>query len=151
MIENTSARHMWGDFLDANLEHAFREVPKIIWLSDNPEDSARKLDQIVNGRKRAISKSLLGVQLRGESLPKIGDFLVVLGHDGLAKCILKITSVRLRPLFSIPEDYMRTDGYENTEQWKRDHWTQFKAELEPFGRVPRDSMIVVCQTFEKVY
>ena len=38
-MDNASARNMWGDFLDAHLEFAFVEAPKVLHFSDNEQDA----------------------------------------------------------------------------------------------------------------
>jgi uncharacterized protein YhfF len=151
MIENISARNMWGDFLDAHLENAFKKVPKVVRFVENGLNADQTAKLVTKGRKRATSCSLLGLQFRKEPLPHVGDFLVITDWEGNAKCIVKITAVRLRPFFNITEDYARSEGYDSLQQWKEAYWEQYSQELAPFGRVPRESMIVVCQSFEKVF
>ncbi|MCG2459147.1 ASCH domain-containing protein [Flavobacteriaceae bacterium F89] len=150
-MENTSARNMWGDFLDIHLENAFKEVPKVVRFAENGLDADQVAKLVVNGAKRANSFSLLGLQYRNEPLPHIGDFMVVTDWEGNAKCIVRTTAVKLRPFFNITEDYARSEGYDSLPQWKESHWELFTKELAPYGRVPRESMIVVCQSFEKVF
>jgi uncharacterized protein YhfF len=151
MIENISARNMWGDFLDAHLENAFKKVPKVVRFVENGLNADQTAKLVTKGRKRATSCSLLGLQFRKEPLPHVGDFLVITDWEGNAKCIVKITAVRLRPFFNVTEDYARSEGYDSLQQWKEAYWEQYTQELAPFGRVPRESMIVVCQSFEKVF
>ncbi len=152
-MDNASARNMWGDYLDAHLEHAFAEAPKTIYFCNNEQDANECAQLVKKGIKKATSPSLLGLQYRNEPLPKIGDFLVVTDWEGTAQCIVRTTAVRLKPFFSIDSDYARLEGEgdKSLEYWKRTHWDYYTNELEPFGRVPRESMIVVCQEFEKVF
>ncbi|MBC2838399.1 ASCH domain-containing protein [Robiginitalea sp. SC105] len=152
-MKNTSAKRLWGDYLDRHLEYAFSGEPKVRPLGNNPEEADRNLKLICNGNKRSYSHSLLGIQHRGESLPQIGDFTILTDWEGNAKCILRTVAVRLKPFFSISSSYAKLEGEGDgsLEQWKEAHWESFARELAPFGRVPRESMIVVCEVFEKVY
>lgn len=152
-MENSTARNMWGDFLDAHLEYAFVEAPKVIHFFDNEKDANHSLELVLNNTKKAMSHSLLGLQNRNEPLPKIGSFIVLTDWEGTAKCIVKTTAVKLKPLFSIDVDYaeLEGEGDKSLDQWKNMYWNYFTRELSPFGRVPKESMIVVCVTFEKVY
>lgn len=152
-MENSTARNMWGDFLDAHLEYAFVEAPKVIHFFDNEKDANHSLELVLNNTKKAMSHSLLGLQNRNEPLPKIGSFIVLTDWEGTAKCIVKTTAVKLKPLFSIDVDYaeLEGEGDKSLDQWKNMYWNYFTRELAPFGRVPKESMIVVCVTFEKVY
>mgnify|MGYP003624502833 FL=1 len=152
-MENASARNMWGDYLDKHLEDAFVNAPKTIYFYDNEKDANECVNLVVKGSKRATSFSLLGLQAHNEPLPKIGDFLVITDWSGTAKCIVKTTSVKLKPFFSINEEYAQKEGEgdKSLAYWKKKHWDFYTRELEKFNRLPRESMIVVCQEFEKVY
>ena len=152
-MDNASARNMWGDFLDAHLEFAFEEAPKVFHFSDNEQDADHGLDLVLKNLKKATTFSLLGLQNRKEPLPKIGAFIILTDWNGNAKCIVRTTAVKLKPFFSITKDYVLLDGLgdKSLEHWKKFHWDYFLRELAPFKRVPRDSMIVVCVEFDKVY
>ncbi len=150
-MNNASARHMWGDYLDTHLQYAFVHAPRVIHLADNEADAEKQLKLIISGKKRAVSHSLLGLQLRKEPLPKIGDFTVLTDWNGKARCIIRTVAVRLTPFFSIRSSYSKMDGYANLDEWKNAQWESYTRELLPFGRVPRESMIVVCEVFEKVF
>lgn len=153
MENNHSAKNMWGDYLDTHLEHAFAEAPKIIQLGETEQSINRSVKLIKEGVKKATSYSLLGLQYRKEPLPKIGDFLVITDSNDKAQCIVRTTSVKLKPFFSITADYVELEGEgdKSLDYWKKKYWDYFLHELKLFGRVPRESMIVVCQTFEKVF
>jgi uncharacterized protein YhfF len=152
-MENSSARNMWGDFLDAHLEFAFEEAPKVMHFSDNERDADKGVDLVIKNLKKAASFSLLGLQNRKEPLPKIGAFIVLTDWNGKAKCIIRTTAVKLKPFFSVNKEYVQLEGLgdKSLEHWKEFHWDYFTRELASFERVPRDSMIVVCVEFEKVY
>lgn len=152
-MDNASARNMWGDYLDAHLEDAFAEAPKTIHFSDNEKDANECAKLAKRGIKRATSHSLLALQYRKEPLPKVGDFTVVTNWNGKAQCIVQTTGVKFKPFFSIDLEYaeLEGEGDKSLEHWKKTHWEYYERELKPFNRVPSDSMIVVCEEFEKVF
>lgn len=152
-MENTTARNLWGDFLDQHLEYAFAQEPRVICLSEDKLDTDRQLELILSGKKRAFSHSLLGMQYRNEKLPKIGDFTIITDNQGVAKCILRTVAVRLKPYFSIRESYAKIEGEGDLSlpYWKEMHWERITQELEEYQRVPRESMIIVCEYFDKVF
>lgn len=152
-MDNASARNLWGDYLDKHLEYAFADEPRVTHFCDNSKDANNLLKLVLSGKKRATSHSLLGLQLRKENLPKIGDFTVITDWDGKARCIVRTVAVRLKPFFSIRESYAKLEGEGNgsLDYWKKTHWDYYTRELAQYGRVPRESMIVVCEIFEKVY
>ncbi len=152
-MDNASARNMWGDYLDKHLEDAFVDAPKALHFGENEKDANEYTNLVLNGIKRATSPSLLGLQHRNESLPKIGDFMVITNWEGRAQCIVRTTKVQLRPFFSIDAQYakLQGEGDQSLDYWKKIHWDRYTRELASFGRVPRESMIVVCQEFKKVF
>ncbi|MRI00924.1 ASCH domain-containing protein [Kriegella sp. EG-1] len=152
-MENTSANNMWGDYLKNHLEDVFHEAPKTIHFCDNEHDANQCAQLVKDGIKKATTDSLLGLQYRNESLPKIGDFTVVTNWAGEAQCIIETTKVVLKPFFSIDEEYAEIEGEgdKSLAYWKKTHWDYYTRELAKFERVPRESMIVVCQYFTKVF
>ncbi|WP_420401623.1 ASCH domain-containing protein [Flagellimonas sp.] len=152
-MENASARNLWGDFLDAHLEFADEDAPRVIHFCDNEKDSNTCAELVCKDIKRATSHSLLGLQYRKEILPKIGDFAVVTDWAGKAKCVIRTTSVKLVPYFAIHAEHARLEGEgdKSLEHWKKTHWDYYTRELSEFNRTPRESMIVVFERFEKVF
>ncbi|SFR60055.1 ASCH domain-containing protein [Maribacter stanieri] len=152
-MENASAKNMWGEYLKTHLEHVFEHAPKTCYFGDNETDANNFAEMTKKETKKAVSHSLLGLQNRNEPLPKIGDFIVLTNWAGEAQCIVRTKSVSLKPYFSIDSTYVQKEGYgdKSLEQWKSYYWNLFTNELQKFKREPRESMIVVCQEFEKVY
>lgn len=152
-MENASARNMWGDYLDKHLEHAFHEAPKTAVFGDNEKDANELAALVMKGIKKATSHSLLGLQYRKEPLPKIGDFLVITNWAEEAQCIIRITAMQLIPYFNINETNatLEGEGDKSLAHWEKVHWDYYTRELEAFERVPRDSMIIVFEEFERVF
>lgn len=139
--------------MDKHLEHAFHEAPKTVSFGDNEKDANALAELVVKGVKKATSHSLLGLQHKNAPLPKIGDFLVVTNWNKEAQCIVRTTSVTLRPYFSIDSGYaaLEGEGDKTLEYWKKVHWDYYTRELAAFDRLPRESMIIVCEAFERVF
>ncbi|WP_318312343.1 ASCH domain-containing protein [Flagellimonas crocea] len=152
-MENASARNLWGDFLDAHLEFASEDAPKVVHFCDNEKDANLCADLVCKETKRATSHSLKGLQLRNEPLPKIGDFYVVTDWQGNAKCIIRTTAVKLIPYFSIREEHARLEGEgdKSLAHWKQTHWDYYTRELSKLGAKPTESMIIVFEQFEMLY
>lgn len=152
-MENASARNLWGDFLDAHLEFASEDAPKVVHFCDNEKDADLCAELVCKETKRATTHALKGIQLRNENLPKIGDFYVVTDWTGNAKCIIRTTRVKLLPYFSIREEHARLEGEgdRSLAHWKKVHWNRFTNELAKFGANPTESMIVVFEEFEMLY
>lgn len=152
-MENASARNLWGDFLDKHTEFAFEKAPEVGYFGDNEKDANNLAKLVQKEIKRATSHSLLGLQLHEKSLPKIGDFFIVTDWNGKAKCIVRTTSVKMMPYFSVHAEHARLEGEgdKSLEYWQKTHWEYYTRELEEFNRRPLDSMIIVFERFEKVF
>lgn len=152
-MDNASANNMWGDYLKNHLEDVFHEAPKTFCFWDNEQDANNSAKLVKNGGKSVFTTALLALQNKNQKLPKRGDYTVITNWEGKAQCILETTKVTLKPFFSIDEVYARFEGEGDASltHWKKIHWEYFTRELATFERVPRESMIVVCQEFEKVF
>ena len=152
-MKNASARNLWGDFLDAHLEFASEDAPKVIHFGDNEKDANLCADLVYKETKRATSHSLQALQLKGKPLPKIGDFAVVTDWEGKARCVIRTTAVKLLPYFSVREEHARLEGVgdKSLEHWKKVHWENFTRELAQFDKTPKESMIVVFEQFEMLF
>nr|WP_298995767.1 ASCH domain-containing protein [uncultured Allomuricauda sp.] len=152
-MENASAQDLWTDFLNSKPNLVCEGEPKVIHFCDNEKD-ANVCSELVNKEiKRATSHSLLGLQLRKETLPKIGDLAIVTDWNGKAKTIIRTTGVKLIPYFAIREEHARMEGEgdKSLDYWKKVHWDYYTRELSEFKRLPRESMIVVFEQFEKLH
>ena len=152
-MDNESAKNLWQDYLNQQAERVVQQIPETIHFCDNEKDANDCAKLVSKGVKRATSHSLLGLQYRDEKLPKIGDFKIVTDWEGNAKCIVRTTKVQLKPFFSINQEFaaIEGEGDKSLDYWKKTHWDYYTRELEEFNRLPRESMIVVCEEFEKVY
>ncbi|QWX83804.1 ASCH domain-containing protein [Cellulophaga sp. HaHaR_3_176] len=152
-MDNTSARNMWGNYLDKHLEDTFVNAPKTIHFYDNEKEANESVNLVLKGIKSANTLALLDLQSRKEALPKIGDFNIITDWNGDAKCIVKTTAVKLKPYFSIDANYAikEGEGDKSLSYWKTKHWDYYTRNLNKINRTPKESMIVVCQEFEKVF
>ncbi len=152
-MDNASANSMWGDYLTNHLEDVFHDAPEVYHFCDNEKDANICAKLVKKGIKKATTDSLLGLQFRNKPLPKTGDFAVITNWDGKAQCIIEITKVALRPFFSIDEAYAKLEGEgdKSLAYWQKTHWDYYTRELAEFDRLPRESMILVCQEFQKVF
>lgn len=152
-MEDKSAKTLWGAFLEQHPEYAGKAMPGTDHFGDTPEIANTCLDLVMEGRKRASAHSLLGLQLRGEPLPRIGDLTIITDWEGRARCIIRTTKVTLKPFFAIgpAEARLEGEGDGSLEYWRESHRAFYTRELAPYGRVPSDSMIVVFEAFEKLF
>jgi uncharacterized protein YhfF len=57
------------------------------------------------------------------------------------------------PFFSITAEHAKMEGQGDggLADWQRVYWEFFQRELKEFERKPNESMIIVCEYFEKVF
>ncbi len=151
-MKNEAVQLFWEEFSKANpsyKNHTFNYG----YFCDNEADANTCAELVKNDIKRATAHALLSLQLNNTPLPKIGDLFVVTDWPGTPKCIVKTTSVKLLPYFTINAEHARLEGEgdKSLEHWQRNHWAYYTRELKPFNRYPSQSMIVVFERFEKIY
>ena len=152
-MKNTTVQQLWNRFVAENPSYAQLDQPKTGYFGDNEKDANILADLVQKDIKKATSHSLLGLQYRQEPLPHLDDIFAVTDWAGNAKCLVKTTSVKLVPFFAIHAEHARMEGEgdKSLDYWKKAHWDYYTRELEPFGRTPRESMIVVFERFEKIF
>ncbi|MFM1878792.1 MAG: hypothetical protein RLZZ241_1658 [Bacteroidota bacterium] len=148
-----SAHKLWHAFLGTHPDVDNCLSPKTLQIETDHKDGIRKLDHILKGRIKAFSIPLLALQKKGEALPSKGSFSVVQDGKGNARAIIQTTEVRLRPLFNVTLSFIELEGagFNTHDAWKKGVWERFAKDLAPFGKVPHDSTIVVCETFNVVF
>lgn len=152
-MNNDSAKNLWKDFLSKHTEFDYEKIPESGYFGDNEKDANTFVKLVSKKIKRATSHSLLGLQLREKAMPKIGDLFIVTDWNGKSESIIRTTSVKFMPYFSVHSEHARIEGEgdQSLEYWKKTHWDYYIRELEPFNRVPRESMIIVFEQFELIY
>lgn len=152
-MKQTNVQGLWDIFLDAYPEFFNEPLPKSGYFGDNRKDADQLAKLIAKGTKKAASHSLLGLQKRNESIPKIGDFFVVTDWEKHAKCIIRTSSVRLIPFFAITDEHalLEGEGNKSLNYWRKVHWDYYTRELAEFDKYPLESMIIVFEEFEVVF
>ena len=101
--------------------YANQPLPASGYFGDNEKDANQLSKLVVKGIKRATSHSLLGLQAKKQSLPKIDDLFIVTNWAGKALCVVQTTSVKLMPYFSVHAEHARLEGEgdKSLEHWQK--------------------------------
>ena len=91
------------------------EIPNIDelehWHFELTESACNQLlDLVLAGRKRATSSSLLSYRMEGEEIPKAGDLSVITDWDGVPRCVVMTTAVRVMRYGDITFDIAKLEG-----------------------------------------
>ena len=109
------------------------------------------LDLVLAGRKRATSSSLLSYRMEGEEIPKAGDLSVITDWDGVPRCVVMTTAVRVMRYGDITFDIAKLEGEDDSlESWRRNHERFFRAEGEELGYTFSEDLKVVFEEFEVI-
>jgi len=130
------------------------EVPPGLVRADgygeSPELSASLLALIREGHKRAGTSLLWAIEAEQESLPQIGQIEIIVDHQNEPALVTRITRVEVVPYNQVTAEYaaIEGEGDSSLEYWREAHWAFFSRQCKRIGRVPTESMPVVCTVFE---
>lgn len=117
---------------------------------DSPELSEFLLTLIRSGKKRAGTSLLGTIEAEHEAVPQVGDIAVVVNHLNEPCLICRNTQVQIIPFNEVTEEYaaIEGEGDGSLAYWREAHWGFFSRECQRIGRVPVETMPVVCTVFE---
>lgn len=145
---------MWDDYMEANPENLSSELPDSWYFHTNQEDANRLANLVVIGKKRASSGLYLWYKEANADLPAIGTKHIITDFDGNAKAIIEIIKVDTVPFNQISAAYAEMDMGTETEplkKWKKAHYDFFTSALGGNTEKPVEQMLVVCESFEKIW
>jgi uncharacterized protein YhfF len=119
-------------------------------LGDDPATCRLLLELIRAGKKTGTFALAEEFTLSGESIPAVGEYLVLTDFDGRPDCIVRLTAVITKPFDDITTDDVSCEGpgLRDLAAWRKLHWAYWGRKLERLGRAPRHDMAVLCQRFE---
>ena len=155
MIEHAGAAALWADYIAA-LPPAERNVltePEVWAFGDSPELADELAALVKQGIKTATADLVWIVEFEARSIPKTGDFSVVLDGAGDPVCIIQTTDISIRPYEKVPPEfaYDEGEGDRSLAYWRQAHWSYFGRRCADIGRKPTLTMPVICEHFRLVY
>jgi uncharacterized protein YhfF len=153
--EHESVLRMWTDYLRSAGEDPAATGKKYeSWHFTMTEEGARELLELVlAGRKRATTSLFYAYGHEGSPIPKAGDLNIVTDWQGIARCIIRDTTVNILPYEDVTEEFARKEGEGDLSlvYWKEVHYQALKLECEGIGIKFDPRMPVVLEEFEVVY
>ena len=152
-MKNESATKLWDVFLKTHPDVDIALVPQIKVFGTDGNLSSSVLDTILKGKALGYIEPLLALQCRGESIPVIGGFYLLLDSKENARAVIQIKTARLHPFFNVPKESIASEGrvLKSVESWKSEVWENFASQLMTYGKPLRESSIMVCTTFNLVF
>ena len=142
-----TAEEMWDAFFR-------REHPKGTYEAWSYGDDPDLLAQLtLEGVKTATASAYYWYEQEGESLPKAGEYSVILDSRNEAVCIIQTTRVYIAPFDQVDavQAFREGEGDRTLEYWRQTHMRFFAQELNAAGVIFDEKMPVVCEEFRKVY
>jgi uncharacterized protein YhfF len=148
-----SAIEMWKEYLGSIGESVTSKAYTAWQFGLTREDADELAGLVLQGRKKATAGLACEYEYEGIPLPKKGDFSIVLGGDGKAKCIIRTTSVQVTPFTEVTEEFAWKEGEDDRslKSWRDIHCRFFSRECEASGIKFSTDMLVVCEEFEVVF
>lgn len=128
--------------------------PLSTWhFCDNQADADALVELVLRGRKRATAASVAFYESRHEPRPRPGDAHVVTDWAGVARCVVRTTSVEVVPFEEVSAAHAAAEGEGDLslDYWRRVHHDYYLRELEGTGVSFDERLPVVCEGLELVY
>ena len=121
------------------------------WAFGDAQDKLASL--VKEGIKTATCSAYDLYQIEDESLPKIGEFSIILNSREEAICIIRTTKVYVEAFNQVTAEhaFKEGEGDRSLEYWRRVHESFLKRELAAINRSFDEDIKVVCEEFELVY
>ena len=121
------------------------------WAFGEAPDKLASL--VKDGIKTATCSAYDLYQIENESLPKAGQYSVILNSREEAVCIIKTTKVYVTAYDQVTTEhaFKEGEGDRSLEYWRKVHESFLKKELAAINRSFDGNTKVVCEEFELVY
>ena len=107
---------------------------------------------VLRGKKRATASSLWGYEIEGDKMPQAGQYSIVTDWDGVPRCVIQTTRVRVIPFNDITFDICRREGEDDSlDSWRESHIAFFTEEGRQLGYEFSEDMPVIFEEFKLVY
>jgi molybdenum cofactor guanylyltransferase len=135
----------WAEFVAAT----GIDGPHTAWSFGNDRAMATELGLLVRDGPKRATAGLRSEYRPDEPLPETGDLSVILDGDGRPLCVIRTTSVEMRPFGAVDEEFAWTEGEgdRSLAYWRRAHIDFFASQ----GVDVADDDEVVLERFELLW
>lgn len=151
----SSVKEMWSKYLASiNEDEDNTKLTYTAWYFGHTNELSDRLAELVlKGEKRATTSLHYLYGVENEDLPKAGELSIITSLEGVAKCIIKTTNVKVMPFSEVNEDfaYREGEGDKSLEYWREVHDEVFNIYLSELNIKFSHDMLVVCEEFEVIY
>ncbi len=141
----------WRSFVDATGSTAPDYV--VVAFGDTAALADELAALVVSGSKRATCSLARDYAAAPETLPAVGDLVVVVDGRGAPQGIWRTTSIEIKPMLEVDEAFAwdEGEGDRSRRSWLNDHRVYFQRQAEREGFVMRDEIDAVFERFVMVW
>ncbi len=159
MVENLKAALMWEQYRKAQNKNLKKSDQAAVndysaWSFGGSSTIADELADLVNrGIKTATASAFPLYESEKESIPKVGEYSVILTSEEEPVCIIRLIEVEILPFnqVSAEQAFQEGEGDRSLEYWRRVHKAFFENELKQRRLKFTEEMQVVCEKFKRVF
>jgi uncharacterized protein YhfF len=125
----------------------------VLAFGDSPAMADELGALVINGPKRATAGLLRDFAVSGETMPCVGEHVVVIDGSGAPLCIWRTTDVQAKPLIEVDDAFAwdEGEGDRSRDDWLRAHRAFFKRQAARDGFEFHDRIETVFERFTVVW
>lgn len=145
----TNTESYWKKFATA---HNLTSSAYSAWSFGYNEKEADELAALVAKGKKTATTSAYELYNKGEELPQVGEYNIILNGHGEPCCITqtKVVEIIKFDLVSQEHAYHEGEGDRSLQYWREVHVDFFKREYAAAGKLFTEKIPCVCEVFEVV-
>jgi len=153
--EHKTVKEMWKKYLSTigeNINNTSKTYES--WYFCNNEKDANELAELVKkGIKKATASLHCLYEIENETIPKVGDYIIITNWNGIAQCVIHITNINIIPFKNVTQAFAAKEGEgdKTLSFWRKVHRKFFTLELKEYSKKFSEDMLVICEEFEVVY
>ncbi len=153
--EHKTVKEMWKKYLSTigeNINNTSKTYES--WYFCNNEKDANELAELVKkGIKKATASLHCLYEIENETIPKVGDYIIITNWNGIAQCVIHITNINIIPFKNVTQAFAAKEGEgdKTLSFWRKVHRKFFTLGLKEYSKKFSEDMLVVCEEFEVVY
>jgi uncharacterized protein YhfF len=125
----------------------------VVAFGDSPSMATEHAALVISGRKRATCSLVRDYADAPATLPKVGDYVVVVDGNGMPRCIWQTTEVEINSLIAVDDQFAWDEGEgDRSRKWWLDaHRRYFARQAVRDGFEMHDTIDAVFERFEIVW
>jgi uncharacterized protein YhfF len=125
----------------------------VVNFGDSETMSDELLKLVLSGIKRATASLVRDFHARGEPIPKVGDYAVVVDGRNKPRCVYRVSDITIAPFVSVDDAFAfdEGEGDQTRAGWLREHRAYFERQAAGEGFVMHDEIETVFERFTVVW